>query len=186
MSFKRKRLLTVNVNDLLPLTSTATNHTLSLQNPFNASISHILLFLFSQKLQPNNNNNNNNIDGYGIRIGRRRTEALWASMEVCDCRSGPVKIRGFHWGWTWIQTQTAKPLCLGISSSHWYWFPLFLFSNLQILLLLASFLCLIIDIHFSFLISVNSEEAVTSTNRLKAFILAAFYVLLNRFGFSVL
>ena len=79
-----------------------------------------------------------------------------------------------------------KPLCLGINSSHWYWFSLFLFSNLQILLLLASFLCLIIDIHFSFLISINSDEAVSSTNRLKAFISIAFYGLSNRFGFLVL
>ena len=75
-----------------------------------------------------------------------------------------------------------KPLCLGINSSHWYWFSLFLFSNLQILLLLASFLCLIIDIHFSFLISINSDEAVSSTNRLKAFISIAFYGPLKRFG----
>ena len=42
---------------------------LSLQNPFSASLSLILLLRFSQKLQPN-------IDGYDIRIGWRRTEAL--------------------------------------------------------------------------------------------------------------
>ena len=57
-----------------------------------------------------------------------------------------------------------------------------LFSNLQNLLLLASFLCLIIDIHFSFLISVNSNEAVSSTNRLKAFISIAYYGPLKRWG----
>ena len=57
-----------------------------------------------------------------------------------------------------------------------------LFSNLQNLLLLASFLCLIIDIHFSFLISVNSNEAVSSTNRLKAFILIAYHGPLKRWG----
>ena len=160
---------------MISLTHLHGNKSLSLQNPSLTLLSLILLHRFSQKLQTN------------IRIGRRRTEALWASMEVCDCRSGPVKIRGFHWGWTWIQTQTAKPLCLGTNSSHWYWFSLFLLSNLQILLLLGSFLCLIIDIHFSFLISVNSDEAVTSTNRLKT---AAIKVqklivyLLKRFGFS--
>ena len=52
------------------------------RNPKSQGFPLILLHRFSQNLQPNNNNNNN-IDGYGIRIGRRRTEALRASMEVC-------------------------------------------------------------------------------------------------------
>ena len=50
------------------------NKYLSPQNPFNASLSLILL-RFSQKLH-SINQPNNNIDGYGIRIGCRQTEAL--------------------------------------------------------------------------------------------------------------
>ena len=115
--------------------------------------------------------------------GQKRCELQWKFVVAgLGCHNGLLRYVDFPEVGLWIQTQT---FVFG-HSSHWYWFSLFLFSNLQNLLSLASFLCLIIDIHFSFLISVNSDEAVTSTNRLKAFILAVFYVLLNRFGFSVL
>ena len=116
---------------------------------------------------------------------QKRCDLQWKFIVVAvGCHNGLLRYVDFR-GWTWIQTQTQTP-CLGINSSHLYWFSFFFFSNLQILLLLASFFCLIIDFPFTCLISVNSDEAVSSTNRLKAFILKAFHGLLNRFGFLVL
>ena len=116
---------------------------------------------------------------------QKRCDLQWKFIVAAvGCHNGLLRYVDFR-VWTWIQTQTQTPR-LGINSSHLYWFSLFLFSNLQILLLLASFFCLIIAFPFTCLISINSDEAVSLTNRLKDFILKDFHGLSNRFGFLVL
>ena len=121
------------------------------------------------------------------------TQPMWVGLDLCDGLGWVEFFLTHHSGFGQKILSTRPNLTMhtptqnSTPSKTFFCSSCLLFSNLQNLLLLASFLCLIIDIHFSFLISVNSEEAVTSTNRLKT---AAIKVqklivyLLKRFGFS--
>ena len=152
------------------ISHTATNR--SLQNPFNASLlSSSFVFLRNSRqiiiiiLM--------GMASASVGGGQKRCALQWkfvvAGLGLRNCLLRNVDFRS---GSTWIQTQTQTSV-FGHKQLALILIFLFLFSNLQILLLLASVLCLIIDIHFSFLISINS---------LKAFISIAFYGPLKRFG----
>ena len=142
---------------------------------------NILIYLFFST-QFNNNNLSNPW------VQPNPTRPMWVGLDLCDGLGWVEFFLTHHSGFgqkipstrpnptMYTPTQNSTP------SKTFFCSSCLLFSNLQNLLLLASFLCLIIDIHFSFLISVNSNEAVSSTNRLKAFISIAYYGPLKRWG----
>ena len=109
------------------------------------------------------------------------TQPMWVGLDLCDGLGWVEFFLTHHSGFGQKILSTRPNLTMhtptqnSTPSKTFFCSSCLLFSNLQNLLLLASFLCLIIDIHFSFLISVNSNEAVSSTNRLKAFISIAYY-----------